>query len=268
MNRKLVIGVSVLTLIPTVMLAAAPTAPANTLPTGPLPSLGGAIGSGVSPIISQTTSTGAEALQLNLEAPMGALSPSSPTGAVSQRSAATTTITNTSANADAYSNAPRQSTQPVQGGSSSSSGQVYTGANLPSRRSRDNRKPGARPGAVRRTGSKAGGNASSRHRNAGGRANLTGAEFRNRGAYRHRSIAAGGSGGWDHQWALEDQEGFWSLEQCGCYVRHGRKSGDASRQVPIWTAAAAEPRLFAGWPWLVLSALLITAGVVMSRRAD
>jgi hypothetical protein len=262
MKGKLVVGVSVLTLIITLILGAAPTAPANTLPTDPLGSLGAAIDSGIS-----ESTAGAGALQLNVAAPMSLLASGS--ADVNQLSDATTNG-GAGSNAPRQSslNAPRQSTQPVQGRSSSSSGQAYNGGDLPRRRSRVNEMRGSQHRAVHRTRSRAGANARTRHGNAGATANRIRAESRNRRANRHQSIAAGGSGSWDHQWALEDQEAFWSLEQCGCYVRHGRNSGDAPRHVPIWPAAVAEPQLFGGWPWMVLSALLITAGVVMSRRAD
>jgi hypothetical protein len=255
MKGKLIIGVSVLTLI----LGAAPMAHASTLPTDPVSSLVAGVESG----ISQSTGAGTGALQLNLDAPMDVLAGGTTGADVTQRSDTT--------NAGADSNAPRQSTQPLQSGSSgssSSSGLAPNGGDLPSGYSREPGMRGSQHRARNRTGSKAGTHA--RTRRAGAPAVRTSARFRNRDAYRHQASAsgAGGSGGWAHHWALEDQEGLWSLTQCGCYVRHGHKIDDAPRHVPTWTAAVTEPRLLAGWPWVVLSGLLITAGVAMSRRAD
>jgi hypothetical protein len=265
MKGKLVIGGSVLTLV----LGAAPMAPASTLPTDPLPSLVAGVDSG----ISQTTAAGTGALQLNLDAPMDVFTGGTTGGAVTQR-------TDTKTTSGAYSNASRQSTQPLQGGSSggssggsiggssSSSGPLASGGDLPSRHSRDNAMRGSQHRARHRTGSKAGTHARNGH--AAARARRILAESRSREAYRYQSSASGaaGNGGWAHHWALEDQEGFWSLTQCGCYVRHGGKSDDAPRHVRTLPAAVTEPPLVAGWPWVVLSGLLITAGVAMSRRDD
>ncbi len=41
-----------------------------------------------------------------------------------------------------------------------------------------------------------------------------------------------------------------------------------SRRMPIWPAAASEPLPLQGWPLVLLSGLLITGGLAMSRRAD